>query len=396
MKKLLRAFIAASCISGALAQPAPPIVVGDLIQVTTYPDGCIPYQKGYQLALKEVNDAGGVLGRPVKVLFRDSGPGPESAVRVAEELIARDKVALLTGTCFDNVGLAVSNLSKRHKILFLKGYNGTNRHIWQEGHRYAFRFDCANYVYANALAEEAAQLPAKRWAFVAPNYEFGHSAVADFKAGLKKRRPDVEFVADQWPKVLQMDAAPTIQALLRAKPDAIFTACFGSDSTQLVREGRKRGLYDNRPMVSVLSGFPENLEPLKDEAPQGWIVLGYPYDEIKTPAHQKFVADYRAAYGEDPRYGAFIGYHVMKTVAAAITKAGVVETEKLVDAMEGLTIDSLIGPVTYRASDHQSTLGVWIGKTTIVNGKPTLRDWVYKPGDAYMPSAEEVKKLRPQ
>ncbi len=383
-----------TCI--AFGQTQAPIVVGDLMNYSLCAEYTHPYRNGWQMALDEINAAGGVLGRPLKVISRDYKGDPGMAVRVAEELVKRDQVVMLTGTDWDNIGLAVSSFSKRRKVLFIKGMNGTSKHIWQEGHRYAFRLDVANYTYAEIMAEEAAKLPAKRWAFVAPNYEFGRSMVADFQAALKKRRPDVEFVAMQWPTNQKLDPAPTVQALLHAKPDAIFNVTFGADISRLIRQGRDRGLFDGRrPVISVITGIPEELEPLGKEMPVGWITCGFPYEDITTPTHRAFLQRYHARYGKNPGWAAFVGYHVLKTAAAAIEKAGSLETEKLVDAMEGLTLESTIGPVTYRASDHQSTLGVWVGKTGFVKGKPTIVDWVYKPGDAYLPSPEEVKKLRP-
>ena len=126
------------------------------------------------------------------------------------------------------------------------------------------------------LVPEAAKLHKKRWAIVYPNYEYGQSAAADFKAMLKKLQPGVEFVAEQAPPLGKIEAGAVVQALADAKPDAIFNVLFGADLTKFVREGNTRGLFKDRAVVSLLTGEPEYIEPLKDEAPVGWIVTGYP------------------------------------------------------------------------------------------------------------------------
>ncbi len=136
------------------------------------------------------------------------------------------------------------------------------------------------------LVPEAAKLKKKRWAVVYPNYEYGTSAVAAFKTLLKAVQPDVEFVAEQAPPLGRVDAGAVVQALADAKPDAIFNVLFGADLSKFVREGNTRGLFQGREVVSVLTGEPEYLDPLRDEAPNGWIVTGYPWYGIQTPAHK--------------------------------------------------------------------------------------------------------------
>ena len=136
------------------------------------------------------------------------------------------------------------------------------------------------------LAEEAATNPAKRWATIAPNYAYGKDAVAAFKKVLTEKRPDVEFVAEQWPGLFKIDAGAEVQALMQAEPEAIYNVTFGPDLQKFVREGKLRGLFEGREVVSLLTGEPEYLDSLKDEAPEGWLVTGYPWYAIETAEHQ--------------------------------------------------------------------------------------------------------------
>jgi branched-chain amino acid transport system substrate-binding protein len=249
---------------------------------------------------------------------------------------------------------------------------------------------------AAMLVEEAAKLPAKRWAVVAPNYEYGQSAARWFKELLKAAKPDVEFVVEQFPALGRIDAGATVQALEGGKPDAIFNVTFGADLANFVRQGNTRGLFEGRSVASMLTGEPEYLDPLGAETPVGWIVTGYPWADINTPDHVAFRDAYQKRWNDYPRLGSVVGYDTVNSIAAALARAGAVETEKLVEAYKGLTFRSPFGPVEFRAIDHQSTLGAFVGKTALKNGKGTMVDWRYADGAKYLPSDAVVKTLRPQ
>jgi branched-chain amino acid transport system substrate-binding protein len=246
------------------------------------------------------------------------------------------------------------------------------------------------------LAEEAAKLPAKRWALVAPNYEYGQSAIKWFKELLQKAKPDVQFVAEQFPALGRIDAGATVQALAQSNPEAIYNVTFGPDLTNFVRQGNTRGLFEKRSVVSLLTGEPEYLDPLKEETPEGWIVTGYPWDQIANmPAHAKFLDAYRKKFNDYPRLGSVVGYETFKSIAAAIKKAGSTDTDKLIQASRGLKVDGVFGPYEFRAVDHQSTLGAFVGKTAVRGGKGVMVDWRYADGAKYLPSDAVVKQMRP-
>jgi branched-chain amino acid transport system substrate-binding protein len=212
---------------------------------------------------------------------------------------------------------------------------------------------------------------------------------------MKAKQPDVEFVTEQAPPLGKIDAGAVAQAIDDAKPDAIFSALFAGDLTKFVREGSTRGTFKDRVVVDLLGGEPEYLDPLKDEAPEGWIVTGYPWNEIDMPEHKAFLAAYRKRYNDYPRLGSIVGYLMIKSVAAGIAKAGSTDTEKLVEAFGDLKVDSPFGPFIYRASDHQATVGAFVGKLTLKDGRGTMTGFKYVDGASVLPSDAEVKKLRP-
>jgi branched-chain amino acid transport system substrate-binding protein len=384
----------------ALALPAAaqqgPIKVGEINSYTGMAAFTLPYRNGWQLAVEEVNAKGGVLGRKLEIVSRDDGLKPEDAIRAANELVSNEKVALIAGGFLSNVGLALADFAAQNKIMYLASEPLTDALVWSKGNRYTWRLRPSTYMQSAMLAEEAAKLPARKWATIAPNYEYGQSAVAAFKQLLQAKRPDVTFVAEQWPALGKIEAGPTVQALAAAQPEAIFNVTFGGDLPKFVREGETRGLFKNRSVVSLLTGEPEYLDPLKDETPQGWIVTGYPWDQIDTPEHTAFRDAYRKKFNDYPRLGSVVGYSTVKALAAMLQKAGSTETEKMLAAMAGLEFDTPFGKASFRASDHQSTMGAYVGKTTVKEGRGTMSDWHYADGAKYLPSDAEVKKLRPQ
>jgi branched-chain amino acid transport system substrate-binding protein len=393
-----RSFLAIAAVAlmfAGSAGAAEPIKIGELNSYTRLPAFTFPYRDGWQMALDEINAAGGVLGRPLEVISKDDGGKPGDAVTVAGELIARDGVVLLFGTLLSNVGLAVSDVAKQRKIPFIAAEPLSDAIAWEQGNRYTFRLRPGTYVQAAMLAEEAAKLPAKRWATVAPNYEYGQSAVKAFKELLSAKRPDVEWVGEQWPALFKIDAGATVQALAQAEPDAIFNVTFGADLATFVREGTTRGLFEDRTIVGMLGGEPDWIDPLKDEAPRGWIVTGYPWYDLETPEHVKFREAYMARFDDYPRLGSVVGYAALWTVADAIAKAGSTEPEALVDALRGLAVDTPLGPIVYREADQQSTMGTFVGRLTVKDGMPRMVDWRFGAGADYLPSEEEAAKLRP-
>ncbi|HZR68991.1 MAG TPA: ABC transporter substrate-binding protein [Burkholderiales bacterium] len=395
MRSNLRLLLAVAIVSAGPAAAQNAVKIGELNSYKVFPAFLEPYRKGMELARDEINAAGGVHGRRLEIVIRDDNGNPGDAVRVAEELLAREKVDLLMGTFASNVGLAVADLARQRKRLFLASEPLTDKLVWQDGNRYTFRLRPSTWMQTAMLVDEAAKLKKKRWAIVYPNYEYGQSATAAFKQLLKAKQPDVEFVAEQAPPLGKIEAGAVVQALADAKPDAVFSSLFAGDLAKFVREGNQRGAFRNRTVLNLLGGEPEYLDPLKDETPTGWYVTGYPWSQIRTPEHQRFLDAYRKKYDDYPRLGSVVGYSAVKSAAAAVAKAGGTDTEKLVEAMKELQVDTPFGRITYRAIDHQSTMGAYVGRLAVKDGKGIMTSFRYVDGAQVQPSDAEVRKLRP-
>jgi branched-chain amino acid transport system substrate-binding protein len=384
------AFLAALALF-ATAAGAQAVKIGELNSYKVFPAFLEPYKKGMELAVQEINATGGVK---LELVTRDDGGTPGDAVRVAEELISREKVNVLMGTFASNVGLAVANLANQRRILFLAAEPLTDKIVWENGNRYTFRLRPSTYMQTAMLVPEAAKLKKKRWAIVYPNYEYGQSATASFKKLLKAAQPDVEFVGEQAPALGKIDAGSVVQALADAKPDAIFSSLFAADLQKFVREGNTRGLFKNTIVFNLLGGEPEYLDPLKDETPEGWWVTGYPWSEINTPEHKRFRDAYQKRWKDYPRLGSVVGYSAVYSVANAVRKAKSAESEKLVEALKGLEMQTPFGPIVWRPLDHQSTMGAYVGQLGKKGGRGTMLNWRYADGANFQPPLQEIRALR--
>lgn len=374
------------------------IKIGEINSYKAQPAFLEPYKKGMELAVEQVNAAGGIAGKKLQLIVRDDNATPGDAVRAAEELYTREKIDVLTGSFLSHVGLALTDYAKQKKRFFLASEPLTDKIVWADGNHYTYRLRGSTYMQTAMLVEEALKLKKKRWAIVYPNYEYGQSAVATFKTLMKAKQPDIEFVAEQAPALGKIDAGSVVQALADAKPDAIFNVLFATDLGKFVREGNTRGLFKGREVVGLLTAEPEYLDPLKQEAPVGWTVTGYPWYSIKTPEHAAFLKAYQARFKDYPRLGTIVGYNAIQSIAAGLRKTqGDPDTEKLIAAFKGLEVSTPFGPITYRAQDNQSTMGAYVGKTAYDEKlkRGVLVNYHYADGKNYQPSDEEVKKLRP-
>src|SRR5215467_15854619 len=349
------AWAAGLACAPALAQGG--VRVGELNSYSRFAAFAVPYRNGMQLAQDEINAKGGVLGGRLEIVFRDDGSTPGDAVRVAEELLTRENVSFLVGTFLSNVGLAVADFANQKKTLFIATEPLTDAITMGAGNRYTFRIRPSTYMQTKMLVEAVKGKGVKKWGIVAPNYEYGQSAATNFKKLIKAATPEAEIVGEQFPALGKIDAGATVAALENLKPDGLFNALFGADLTVFVREGNTRGLFEKRTVASLLRGEPEYIIPLGEETPEGWIVTGYPWEQITDKAHKAFIDAYRARYNDAPRLGSVLGYVVAYMMRDMLNAAGSTETEKMLAALRGERFDTIVGPVVMRAADQQSSMG---------------------------------------
>ena len=281
-----------------------------------------------------------------------------------------------------NVGLALTDFALQNKKPVRRGEPLTDALVWEKGTGTCYRLRPSTYMQAAMLVEDAAKLKAKRWVTVAPNYEYGQSAVKWFKRCWRRSSPDVSSSASNGRRLGKIDAGATVAALAQAKPDAILNVTFGPDLTNFVRQGNTRGLFEDRGVVSVLTGEPEYLDPLGDETPAGWIVTGYPgRQRQRLRATPRSSTPTRRGSRSVPEMGSVVGYALITAIAAGIANAGRHGHRENGRRLRRRGIRHAVrASVPGARMDHQSTLGTYVGKTALKDGKGTMVDWHYVDG----------------
>ena len=405
MKRTFVFALVALIAFGALVSAAPvaaqqPIKIGVIYGLG---GAAAPYTKpaitGHEMAIEEINAAGGLLGRKLQLVIRDDQSKPDVGVREARDLILKEKVDFLTGIIHSGVALAVSEVAKEHKTLLLVSIAKTAALTEDKGHRYVFRATSNTLIEGRAAAILLAQQPFKRYAVAGPDYEYGHRMVEDFVAHLKKLKPDVQVVAEVFPKLGERDFTPHINALLQAKPEMVFSAIWGGDHIAFVKQAKPYGFFTKTQYLAIGQGDLDVVVPLGAESPEGmWVSSNYTFYYPDSPANRDFVAKYKAKTGDLPPSGAAFAYTATQFLAAAIRKAKSTDTEKVVEAMEGITVDTVHGPLTIRAADHQSNKGQFFGRLKKTPEHPFLiiGDLSYVGGEKTMRTVEELKALKGQ
>jgi branched-chain amino acid transport system substrate-binding protein len=383
-----------------LAAQQPPIKIGVLYGLG---GPAAPYTKpavmGHEMAVEEINARGGVLGRKLQLVVRDDQSKPDVGVREARDLILKEKVDFLTGIIHSGVALAVSEVAKEYKTVLLVSIAKTAALTEEKGHRYVFRSTSNTLIEGRAAAILMAQKPFKRYAVMGPDYEYGHRIGDDFVAHMKKLKPDVQIVTEAWPKFGERDFTPHINAVIQAKPEMVFSSIWGGDHIAFVKQAKPFGFFEKVQYMAISQGDLDVLGPLGAESPEGmWVSSNYNFYYPDTPASREFAAKARTKVGDYPPSGVSYSYVSTHFLAEAMKKARTTDTEKVIDALEGLTIDTPMGPITMRAADHQANKGQYWGRLKKTPEYPFLimGDIQYIAGEQTMRTLDELKAMRGQ
>jgi branched-chain amino acid transport system substrate-binding protein len=345
-----------------------------------------PALKGAQLFVEETNAKGGVLGRKLELIQRDTKGNADEAVRVSRELILKDNVDFLVGTLTSAEGPAVSTIAKENKIVFIAPIPKTDQLTAPANlHPYVFRTASNTTIEGRTAAELMAKWPVKRIATIAPDYAYGQDVAKEFVAHLKKIKPDVEIVDQQWPKLGEADYTPFINAQLGKKPEAVFSALWGGHFLTFAKQAKPLKYFDSINYNFIAGGEGASIESCRtmgDDYPVG--IWGNAYDAFNwqgaPAAHKDYIARITAyTKQEPPSSWPVTTYVAMQFLAEAIKKAGSTDTDKVAKALLDLTIDTPIGKQIIRSKDHQANRGQIWGKTVKDEklGFAVMKDFVY-------------------
>jgi len=323
----------------------------------------VPILKGAELAVDEINAQGGVLGRKLELLSRDSKANADEAVRLSRELIIKDDVDFLSGTLTSAEAPAASTVAKENKIVFIAPTSKTVQLTAPANlHPYIFRVASNTDVEGKASATLMARWKdVKRVATIAPDYAYGRDAIAAFVANLKQLRPEIEIVDQQWPKLGEPDFTAFITAQMGKKPDAVMCALFAGDFVTFTKQATPLGYFKaiaNRLVDGAEVGTVDEAQALGADYPYG--IVSDAYDPViwggnEPPEHKAYIEHLRAF--TKSQYGSgwsIVGYQSIYALADGIKKTGSTKSDAVAEALPGMTFDTPVGKRTFSRKSHET------------------------------------------
>lgn len=321
-------------------------------------------RRGLGLAAEELNAAGGLLGRPIELLIEDEG-SPERVVETVRRMVREEGVRLLIGFDSSAVAEAVVPLLPELRVILMVTHAASPRITGELFNPFVFRCSINGPQNARAGALLAASLPHTTWTTIGPDYSFGHFSWAYFSRFLRELNPRAELLPEGiFHPPGAADLTPWIRRAVHAGAEAIWISSWGGDLVNLIRQGKALGLFQRCFTLMELGAALEVLEALGEEMPEGlWVGTRYWFRWPDTPANHRFVTAYFQRYGRYPSYNAQNAYVGLHLLAHAIRRAGTLEPEVLIQALEGLAWEAPMGWMYLRREDHQAVADVVWGET---------------------------------
>lgn len=352
-------------------------------------------QDGAQLAVDQLNEEGGVLGRPVELIVRDDEAAPESGAQIARDLIIDDEVDVLLGPVSSGVALAITEISEERKIPFIVHTSNTEALMVEEFQPYMVSVVPNTGMEARAQGVDLADSGFNTWATIAPDYEFGRTQTGTFVDTITEENPDVEIVEQQWPELGETDFQPFVTAILSQNPEAVYSPLFAGDLVTFTRQAANFGFFDQTEFTALYET--DALTELGDEVDLSGIraYSRCPFT-IDTPQMAEFVEAYQEEYDRVPSDWACMAYDAVKLWAQVVEENGTEDPDEFIEAVEGHDFNSLRGDFTIRAADHQAAVPSYIGELQFDDelGMYVYTDLVTVPAEEIWLSEEELEERR--
>lgn len=398
------AAVPAGLFGRAVSAAAAPVRIGAIGSLT----GAVSVwgrvlKEGAELAVEEINAAGGILGRPVQLIVEDDESKPDVGTRKARKLALEDNVDVIVGINHSGVLLAVAEQLPQIGRIVIGSCATTAEATTQRFNPYIFRVHANSDQEGASGAFYAKDLPYRRWSVIAPNYAYGFETWGSFIGNLKRLRPDIEILDVQaWPAFGAPDYTSHLARLRAARPEAVVSAMWGSDAVNLLRQARRFGFFDDVAFFSPAAVALDVVQALGEELPEGLHsdAHGYWYEaapESRAAANKAFVEAYHKRFKSFPHSTAQATYAAVRTYKAAVETAQTTGTREVIAALEGIRVDAPGFTGILRKEDHQVVHDIAWGRTAAATDNPfkrRLADLRWTRGEEITPSVEDVLKLR--
>jgi branched-chain amino acid transport system substrate-binding protein len=353
-------------LTSSLANAADPIKLG-FIYVMSGPvalQGSIASQ-GAKLAISEINNSGGILGRKIEAVFEDSRGDVARAAELFKKLVREDKVDAAMGVILSPVAIGLMPVVKEEKTPLIITTAATPKVTGSACNRYTFRVGWSSDQYLRGGALVAATTKAKKWTTIGPDNALGRESWDLFQRHLRTKNPEVKFASPsevQFASTSTFDWSDQIKNLLKSDADGVLVTLFADQFVGFVRQAQTMGLFDGkREWLSTVAAM-NNLIALGGDAPIGmWLIVPY-WHSIETQANKAFVEAYLKQFRSVPAYVAQFAYAGVKAYAEVVRQIGTTDKEAVVKALEDLTFEAPLGPITIRREDHQAIHAGFAGR----------------------------------
>ena len=308
---------------------------------------------GLELATKQINAGGGILGRKVELIFEDEEANPAVATQKAEKLFQVANVDFLTGTVNSGSTLAVGQVAERNKRLIATTVSFADSITADKCSPNVFRVNARAGMQSAALAAWLSKEKANANVFyLGPDYEMGRSTVAAFKKAAEEK--GAKSVGEVFAPLDNKDYSPYFGQIRAAKPAVIYTSVAGNDTVRFFSQMSEYGINKGVTLVGASGTVTSQNMNAIGKAAEGFVTgVGYS-PKIENPQNQKFVADFQAAYKALPDLYGADSYGLMYFYKAAVEKAKSTDTDKVRTAMEDLEWETPQGTKKMRKGDHQA------------------------------------------
>jgi branched-chain amino acid transport system substrate-binding protein len=331
---------------------------------------------GFQIAVDEANQAGGLKGRKFQVVTADMGSNVEKAVTEGRRMMLEEKIKFVTVGIHSGAAVAVGNLGKEYKTLVIGGFATTKRLTAEAGHPYVGRANLSTVEIGRIMAEYLKDRPnVKRIATISPDYEFGQHFAQDFLAHLKVVRPDIVVVRQEWPKLGAADFGPHVTALQAQPVDMVVAGIFGADLVNFLKSARDFGLFSPKTQLFVHGLDLAKVGTMKDTLPNDTLAtVWYPFYALTSAKSKSFAKEVTERMKTYPTGSTPVGYVAGRMIVEAIRAAGTADdVDKVVKALGTVQFEGPTGHTKVRACDNMALYNFYVG---VVKRDPELPDGI--------------------
>lgn len=327
------------------------------------------HKMGAIMAMEEINASGGIAGNKLAIEFRDSTLKAPEAIQNARYFADSWGADFLAGVDSSGQSLALAPIMAELDRVLMITHAATEKlteeQVFKNGIKQVFRISTPTYQDGNAAAFVAKDIPAKTWATISPKYEYGYTCWDMFKNTLTKLKPDVSFIADSWAPFGTTDFRSHINTIMDAGPEGLYSTEWAGELIAFVRQAKQAGMFGKiKHVMFPVGAAMDVLEGLGPDMPDNLWISGryfflYPNDKQNSAWVQRF----HKRWKHYPAYVSETGYSAMFAFKKAVEASGSKQTAAVIQALEGMTLDSPAGHRVFRKEDHQAMYEVPWGLT---------------------------------